>query len=46
MKTGKIRIAQEEAFGEILIESLEAEGTVVVPYTENEDGEDEIEVRK
>lgn len=46
MKTGKIRIAQEEAFGEILIESLEAEGTVVVPYTENEDGEDEIEVWK
>lgn len=43
MKTGKIRIAQDELFGEIMIESLEAEDTVVVPYTENEDGEDELE---
>lgn len=34
MKTGKIRIAQEETFGNIHIESLEAEDTVVVPYTE------------
>ena len=45
MKTGKIRIVQEEAFGEIRVESLEAEGTVVVPYTEagEEDSEDELE---
>src|SRR5699024_11050540 len=34
------------AFGEFLIESLEAEGTVVALYTENADGEDEIEARK
>ena len=42
---GKIRIVQEEAFGEIRVESLEAEGTVVVPYTEagEEDSEDELE---
>ncbi len=40
MKTGKIRITQEEIFGEIRIESLEAEDTVVEPYTEevNENG--------
>lgn len=43
MKTGKIRIMQDELFGEIMIESLEAEDTVVVPYTENEDGGDELE---
>ena len=43
MKTGKIRISQEEAFGEILVESLEDEGTVVIPYTENDDSEDELE---
>jgi|GEM_PF-4637 len=34
MKTGKIRISQEELFGDILIESLEDEDTVVVPYTD------------
>ena len=34
MKTGKIRITQQEPFGEIQIESLEAADTVVVPYTE------------
>lgn len=37
MKTGKIRIRQEEIFGEILIESLEDEDTVVAPYTEEVD---------
>ena len=36
MKTGKIRIRQEELFGEIEVESLEDEDTVVVPYQENE----------
>ena len=34
MKTGKIRITQQEIFGEIEIESLEDRDTVVVPYTE------------
>ena len=34
MKTGKIRISQQKIFGEIQIESLESEDTVVVPYTE------------
>ncbi len=37
MKTGKIRISQEEIFGDIEIESLEAEDTVVVPYTSAEE---------
>ena len=37
MKTGKIRIQQEEIFGEILIESLEDEDTVVTPYTSVEE---------
>ena len=40
MKTGKIRISQEELFGDILIESLEDEDTVVVPYTDETDSED------
>ena len=39
MKTGKIRISQEELFGDILIESLEDEDTVVVPYTDETDSE-------
>lgn len=34
MKTGKISISQEEIFGDIEIESLEPEGTEVVPYEE------------
>lgn len=37
MKTGKIRICQQEIFGEIQIESLEDADTVVVPYTEEVD---------
>lgn len=35
MKTGKISISQEEIFGDIQIESLEAEDTVVEEYTED-----------
>ena len=34
MKTGKIQISQKEIFGDILIESLEPEDTVVEPYVE------------
>ncbi|MCI5649311.1 MAG: segregation and condensation protein A [Fusicatenibacter sp.] len=41
MKMGKIRICQEKLFGEIEIESLEKEGTYVVPYSEKEDSEGE-----
>lgn len=40
MKTGKIRISQEELFGDIEIESLESADTIVTPYRENEDSED------
>lgn len=43
MKLGKIRIFQEELFGEIQIESLEQEGTYVEPYTEKEDSEGEYD---
>lgn len=39
IKTGKIQISQEEVFGDIQIESLEDEDTVVKAYTE--DSEDE-----
>mgnify|MGYP000693717369 CR=1 FL=1 len=45
MKTGKIRISQEELFGDILIESLEDEDTVVVPYTDETDSEDKTDGR-
>ena len=45
MKTGKIRISQEEIFGDILIESLEDEDTVVVPYTDETDSEDKTDGR-
>ena len=37
MKTGKIRIQQEEIFGDILIESMEDEDTIVIPYTSVEE---------
>ena len=39
MKTGKIRISQEEIFGDIQIESLEDENTVVEAYTEDSEVE-------
>lgn len=39
IKTGKIQISQEEVFGDIQIESLEDQDTVVEAYTE--DSEDE-----
>ena len=45
MKTGKIRISQEELFGDILIESLEDEDTVVVLYTDETDSEDKTDGR-
>ena len=45
LKTGKIRISQEELFGDILIESLEDEDTVVVPYTDETDSEDKTDGR-
>ncbi len=41
MKTGKIQISQEEVFGDIQIELLEAEDTSVEAYTE--EAEDEYE---
>ncbi len=40
IKTGKIRISQEEIFGDIIIDSLEEEGTEIEDYTE-EDSESE-----
>ena len=41
----QIRISQEELFGDILIESLEDEDTVVVPYTDETDSEDKTDGR-
>lgn len=43
MKTGRIRIVQEELFGEIMIESLSAGDTEGISGRENEDGEEELE---
>lgn len=37
MKTGKIQIAQEETFGDILIDSLEDENTEIEEYSEDEE---------
>lgn len=37
MKTGKIQIAQEEIFGDILIDSLEDEDTEIEEYSEDEE---------
>ena len=39
------KISQEELFGDILIESLEDEDTVVVPYTDETDSEDKTDGR-
>lgn len=37
IKTGKISISQEEIFGDIIIDSLEEEGTEIEDYTEAEE---------
>lgn len=37
IKYGKIRISQEEIFGDIIIDSLEEEGTEIEAYSEEED---------
>lgn len=37
MKTGKIQIAQDEIFGDIMIDSLEDEDTVIDEYQEDEE---------
>ncbi len=37
IKTGKISISQEEIFGDIIIDSLEEEGTMIEDYSESEE---------
>lgn len=40
IKTGKISISQEEIFGDIIIDSLEDEGTKIDEYSEEDEGID------